>query len=157
MATAPRITIVNDIGTTVASWNCGTVQAANYSNVLTILVWNNKGESTAVSDLKDASITTVDIDGGTSSDVVQGKWVQVNVPSMDGDSTWTAIGGSTVKYIRADGLGAAAGNVIRGTANDGSVLNSKTNYATCRLKVYVPINATPGTKMWKTRLNGYYV
>lgn len=159
MATAPRITIINDTGAIVASWNCGTVQASNYSSILTIKVWNNKGGSTAVSDLKDASITTVDIDGGQSSDVVAGQWVQVNVPKMDGrDDVWTQIGGSKTKSIRADGLGSAVGNVIRGDANDGAdtEVNAK-NYATCRLKVHVPLNATPGTKMWKTRLNGYYV
>lgn len=155
---APNITIVNDSDITVASWDCGTVQANSDSAILTIRVWNNRGGSTALSDLKDASITTLDIDGGSSSDVVAGKWVQVNVPNLDGNTTtWTAVGGSTVKFIRADSLTSADGNVIRGTANDGTVVNSAANYATCRLKAHVPLNATPGTKTWKTRLNGYYV
>jgi putative cofactor-binding repeat protein len=155
---APSITIVNDSDITVASWDCGTVQANSDSTILTILVWNNRGGSTALSDLKDVSITTLDIDGGSSSDVVAGKWVQANVPGIDGNNTtWTAIGGTTVKYLRADALAAADGNVIRGIANDGTFTNSKSNYCTCRLKAHVPLNATPGTKVWKTRINGYYV
>lgn len=155
---APSITIVNDSDVTVASWDCGTVQANSDSAILTILVWNNRGGSAALSDLKDASITTLDIDGGSSSDVVAGHWVQVNVPGIDGDmTTWTSIGGATVKYLRADSLTSADGNVIRGVANDGTVANGKANYCTCRLKAHVPLNATPGTKTWKTRLNGYYV
>jgi putative cofactor-binding repeat protein len=155
---APSITIVNDSDITVASWDCGTVQANSDSTILTILVWNNRGGSTALSDLKDVSITTLDIDGGSSSDVVAGKWVQANVPGIDGNNTtWTAIGGTTVKYLRADALAAADGNVIRGIANDGTFTNAKSNYCTCRLKAHVPLNATPGTKVWKTRINGYYV
>lgn len=153
---APIITIVNKAGTTIANWDCGTVQANNDSATLEILIWNNKGNSTAVSDLKDASLTTLDIDGGISSDVVQGKWVQVHVPSMDNEGTWTQIGGSTLKYIRADGCNSSDGYVIKGGANDGSS-SATTNFSTCNLKVHVPLNATPGVKTWKTRLNGYYV
>lgn len=155
---APIITILNDSEVTVASWDAGTVQADHDSSVLTLRVWNNKGGSTAVSDLKDVSITTLDTDGGTSTDVVVGKWVRVNVPALDGSSTsWTSIGGATVKNVRADGLTSAAGYVIRGTTNDGTLTGATPNYATIRLKVHVPLNATPGTKVWKTRLNGYYV
>lgn len=155
---APIITIVNDADMTIANWDCGTVQANNDSAILTVRIWNNKGQSSAVSDLKDASLTTLDIDGGVSSDVVSGKWVYVNAPQVDGnESTWTQVGGATLKYIRADGLNSSDGYTIRGTANDGNLTNSKANYATCRLKVHVPLNATPGVKTWKTRLNGYYV
>ena len=132
---APVITVEkNDTGTTVASWDAGTVQANNDSDIFTIVIWNNKGNTTsAVSDLKDASITTLDMDGGTSSDVVAGKWVQINVPAIDGTDTtvatnWSAIGGATMKYIRADGLPASAGSVIRGTTNDGNSEISLTSH-----------------------------
>lgn len=156
---APIITILNNSEVTVASWDAGTVQADKDSSVLTLRIWNNKGNNTTpVSDLKDCSITTLDTDGGTSSDVVAQKWVRINVPEVDGNSTtWTAIGGGDVKYIRADGISSTAGYVIQGTTNDGTLTNSKPNYCTVSLKVHVPLNATPGTKVWKTRLNGYYV
>lgn len=155
---APSITVVTDADATVASWDAGTVQANNSSAVLSLVIWNNRGGTSALSDLKDASITTLDVDGGSSSDVVSGKWVQVNVPSIDGSTTvWSQIGGDTVKYLRADGLTSSDGSVIRGTANDGSITGSKVNYCKVNMKAVVPLNATPGTKNWKTRLNGYYV
>ena len=155
---APIITIVNNADVTVATWDCGTVQANNDSSILEISIWNNRGGNVAVSDLRDASLTTLDIDGGSSSDIVAGKWVQVNVPAMDGNNnTWTAIGGSTIKYLRADSLNSSAGYVINGTANDGIKANSSANVCTARLKVHVPLNAMPGSRTWKTRLNGSYV
>ena len=155
---APSITIVNEFDTTIASWDCGTVQANTDSGILTMTIWNNRGGGTATSDLKDVSITALDVDGGSTTDVVAGKWTQVNVPAVDGNSTtWTAVGGSTTKMLRADGLASSDGSVIRGTVNDGSLASSKPNYVTCRLKVHVPLNAQPGTKDWKMRLNGYYV
>jgi hypothetical protein len=74
-------------------------------------------------------------------------------------TVWTAVGGTTTKMIRADGLNSADGNVIKGTTNDGvaATAASKANYATVNLKVSVPINATPNTYNFKTRINGYYV
>ena len=155
---APSITVVNDVDAAISNWDCGTVQANFDSPILEIKIWNNRGGSNALSDLKDVSITTLDIDGGASTDVVAGKWVQVNAPEIDGDlTTWTAIGGTTTKQLRADGLLASDGAVIRGVANDGTYANSKVNYCTLRLKAHVPLNAQPGGKTWKTRLNGYYV
>lgn len=155
---APSITIVNDSDQTVANWDAGTVQANNDSAVLTILIWNNRGGGSALSDLKECTITSLDIDGGASSDTVAGKWVQVNVPSIDGNqTTWTQIGGATTKNLRADGVQAADGFIIKGTTNDGSKANAKPNYCTARLKIHVPLNANPGTKSFKMRINGYYV
>lgn len=153
---APIITIWNTDGQQVASWDCGTVQANNYSAVLSLKIWNNKSGASDVSDLQGVSITTLDIDGGSSSDVVAGKWVQVNVPAMDGENVWSSIGGTTVKSLRADALSGDSGYIIRGTQNDGTS-NATTNYCTVNLKAHVPLNATPGTKTWKTRINGYYV
>jgi hypothetical protein len=156
-SSAPDITIVNDSDVLISNWDVGTVQANTDSNILKALIWNNKGGSNALSDLRDVTITSLDTDGGTSSDVVAGKWVQINVPKMDGNqTTWAAIGGSTTRSLRSDALSASDGAVIRGTANDGSTTNSTANYCTIRLKVHVPLNAMPGTKNWKMRINGYY-
>lgn len=155
---APSITVVNDLDQTVANWDAGTVQANNDSAILTLLIWNNRGGQTALSDLKECTITSLDIDGGSSSDVVSGKWVNVNVPSIDGNqTTWTQVGGATTKSLRADGVQAQDGFIIKGTTNDGNKNNSKPNYCTARLKVHVPLNATAGTKTYKLRINGYYV
>ena len=108
----------------------------------------------------DVSITSLDVDGGASSDIVAGKWVRINCPTVDGNaSTWTQVGGSTVKFLRAVGVAAADGNIIKGTVNDGiaNTIGSKVNYTEINIKVHVPLNAVPGTKSWKMRLTGYYV
>ena len=155
---APSISIVNEQDQTIANWDAGTIQANNDSTVLTMRVWNNRGGGTAVSDLKECTVTSLDTDGGASSDVVSGRWIQVNVNSVDGNTTtWTQVGGTTTKSIRADGVPVSDGYIIKGTTNDGSTNNSKTNYCTIRVKIHVPLNATPGTKTCKLRINGYYV
>lgn len=157
---APSITVVNaSSNTTQTNWSCGVVKANNSSAVLTIQIWNNRGGSTALADLRDASITALDIDGGNSSDPVANKWLHVNVPQMDGTSAWTAIGGTTTKFIRGDSVSASEGNIIKGTINDGNAgtTASKANYTTVNLRVDVPVNATPNTYNFKTRINGYYV
>ena len=157
---APSITVVNaSSNTTQTNWSCGVVKANNSSAVLTIQIWNNRGGTVALADLRDASITALDIDGGNSSDPVANKWLHVNVPEMDGTSSWTAIGGTTTKFIRGDGVSSSEGNIIKGTINDGNAgtTASKANFTTVNLRVDVPVNATPNTYNFKTRINGYYV
>ena len=51
---APSITVVDTSDRTVTTWDNGTVQAQNYSAVLSIRVWNNRGGAVTLSDLKDA-------------------------------------------------------------------------------------------------------
>jgi hypothetical protein len=157
---APSITVVNAAtNTTIPNWSVGVVKANNSSTVLSIQIWNNRGGSTDLADLRDASITSLDIDGGNSSDPVANKWLHVNVPEMDGASSWTPVGGTSTKFIRGDTVTATEGNIIKGTANDGnaSTTASKVNYTTVNLRVDVPVNATPNTYNFKTRINGYYV
>ena len=154
---APSLTVVDSTDRTVTIWDAGVVMANNESAVLAVTIWNNRAGTTNLSDLKEANITTLDPDGGAVSDVVANKWVRVNVPVLDGSSTvWTPVGGSVVKLIRADGCTAADGFVIKGTANDGTLTNARTNYATVNLKHKVPAGATTGIRDFKTRINGYY-
>lgn len=158
MATAPIVTVVTDTDQTVSNWDVGTIQANNDSAVLTVRIWNNRGGASAVSDLKDCNITSLDVDGGSTSDVITGKWMNINVQSIDGNTTtWTQVGGTVTKALRADGVTAADGNIIRGTTNDGNANNSKVNYCTVKMKLHVPLNATSGARSWKMRINGYYV
>lgn len=156
---APSITVVDTSDKTITTWDNGTVQSQNYSAVLTMRIWNNRGGSVALSNLCDVTITALDTDGGTTSDVVTGKWTQINCPSIDGNTTsYTAVGGSTVRYLRADGCSSADGYTIKGTVNDGnaSTSASKANYATVNVRTAVPLSASPGTREWKLRINGYY-
>lgn len=155
---APSITVVNSKDETINTWDAGVIQANNESAVLQIYVWNNRNGSTALSDLQSANITALDIDGGSNSDVVAGKWVKVNVPSVDGNkTTWTPVGGSDTKDLK--GTNVTSGNTIKGSTNNGSKddPDAKGNYCEVNLKVVVPVNATPGTKSFKMRINGYYV
>ena len=145
----------------VGTYDWGTIKAQTPTPVLTIQVWNNKNGKDDVSDLKEPQIEVLDSNGLTAdTDVPKFKWVQVNIPSVDGNnSTWTQVGGSTVKFLRAVGVAAADGNIIKGTVNDGiaNTIGSKVNYTEINIKVHVPLNAVPGTKSWKMRLTGYYV
>ena len=79
---APSITVVNaSTNTTQTNWSVGVVKANNDSSVLQILIWNNRGGSTDLADLRDASITSLDTDGGAASDPVANKWLKVNARS----------------------------------------------------------------------------
>ena len=157
---APSITIMDESDRSVTNWDAGVVQASNESAVFSIYVWNNRNGSTAISDLKDVTITALDIDGSSNGELVAGKWVRVNVPKVDGNvSTWTPVGGSDGKHLQAEAVTAASDFTIKGTINDGNknTTSSKQNYCKVNLKVVVPVNATPGTKTYKIRVNGYYV
>lgn len=155
---APSLTVVDTNDRPVTSWDNGVVQANNEGPVLTIIIWNNRGGEVSVADLKDANITTLDIDGRAISEVVQGKWTRVNVPSTDEDDTvWTPIGGTTAKMLRADGLEEIDGFTIKGVANDGNIHNATENYCTIHLKTRVPAGVSAGIRDWKLRISGYFV
>lgn len=157
---APSITIMDESDRSVINWDAGVVQASNESAVFSIYVWNNRNGSTAISDLKDVTITALDIDGSSNGELVAGKWVRANVPKVDGNvTTWTPVGGSDGKHLQAEAITTASDFTIKGTVNDGNknTTSSKQNYCKVNLKVVVPVNATPGTKTYKIRVNGYYV
>lgn len=139
----------------VSTWNVGTVQAQVPSAELTVNIWNNKGGGSAVSDLRDCSITVLDSNGSTANeDVARDKWVEINSQAVDGNTTtWTAIGGTTTKAVKANT--GVDENTIKGTANAGTTTNSE-NCATVKFRVNAPINSEPGTKNFKIRLTGYY-
>lgn len=151
----PIIRIYDESHTNIiSSWNAGTVRAQEPSAALNINIWNNKGGDTSVSDLKECTLGVYDADGGSTGDVSTGKWVQVNIPSVDGDgTTWTAIGANTTKKIRANGI--ATDYTISGVANNGTA-TATTNYCSMKLRINAPINSEPGNKEFRVRLTGYY-
>lgn len=152
----PIISLYDSTHASVVSiWNVGTVKAQVPSPVLTVNIWNNKGGSTDVSDLKDCSMSVYDASGTTYvDDVAADKWVEINVPSIDGNtSTWTKIGGLTSKDVRANS--GVTDNSIKGTANSGTASDTE-NFATVNLRINAPINSVPGNKTFKVRLTGYY-
>lgn len=154
---APSLTVVDSSDRTVTNWDNGVVQANSEGAILSLIVWNNRGGAVALSDLKEANITALDVDGRAITEVVTNKWVRVNVPSIDGSTNvWTPVGGSIAKSLRADGVDPTDGFVIKGEANDGSLENSKNNYCTVNLKTKVPAGVEAGIRDWKMRIQGYF-
>ena len=131
----PNIAIYNaDNSNLVSIWNVGTVKAQTPSAVFTVNIWNNKGNT-------------------ANTEVPKNKWVEINVPSVDGNnSTWTAIGGSTIKNIKAAGQTDFS---ISGAINNGNITDTS-NFCTCSFRINAPINSTPGTKDFNIRLTGYF-
>ena len=119
-------------------WKIGTINAGDTSPHLGVLLWNNRGGTSAVSDMNDCTLTTVDTQGGSNSPVVTGKWVSTKVVSMS-EVNFTAIGGnqSTTK-IKASGQ---EDGTITGAVNDGTKENSKANFAEFILQATPPLNA----------------
>ena len=157
MASGPMIALYNEDHTElVSTWNAGTVKADEPSEVLTVNIWNNKGGTSDVSDLKDCVISVYDDNGSTQvEDVAKDMWVQINVESIDGSQEeWTKIGGESSKYIRAND-DSITDFTIKGVKNNGTV-SATSNYCTARFQIVAPINSNPGTKVFKIRLTGYY-
>lgn len=140
------------------TWNLNTIQSQQTSSVLTVYVWNNKNGSAQVSHLKNAYVTVVDDNGETSDgEVAKNKWVQVNIPSIDGDeTTFVPIGGGVTRGIRGGG-GLTENTLEAGTVTeDGTYdLNKK---CVCKLNFIVvpPPNSTPGEKRFKIRIGGWF-
>lgn len=153
----PQISIYDATNTyLVNTWDVGTLKAQKPSDVLTINIWNNKGGITSVSDLKEVSFMVLDGTGDTANgDVAKDQWVQINVPSVDGNSDiWTPIGGSITKDIKANS--GMTEYTISGSANDGNAANSPQNVATINLRIVAPANSNPGDKSFRARIVGYF-
>ena len=153
----PIFQVYESGGTTVAtSHSFGQVKAGNDSAVYTVEVWNNKGGSSPVSDVIEATVTVTDASGGNTGDVVTGKYMNVNV---NGE---TASGGTTKAPIRAAAYTSASdsggGGKFDGTVPAGTTAATATaNCGIMQFKIVLPNNATSGKKTGKIRFEGYYV
>lgn len=153
----PLIGIYNESNTALqATWDVGIVRAQTPSDELTINIWNNRTGAVDVSDLRDPMIAVLDANGLTSDTAVpKDKWVQVNVESVDGDTTtWTPIGGTTTKTLRANY--GVTDDIIKGTVNNGDPLLFPQNVCTTKLRIVAPLNSIPGDFSFKVRLTGYF-
>lgn len=126
----------------ITSYDVGVVDAGSVTTDTTFLIFNNKGGSTAVSDMTNVTVTTKDSAGGNTGEFIANKWVEVKCPAM-GDVTFTPVGGTTTKAIKAKGASVASG-VIKGSVNDGTSANAQDNYAEIIVHVNVPALATAG-------------
>jgi hypothetical protein len=153
----PVISIYNADNTAYqTTWDVGIIRAQQPSNILTINIWNNFNGATDVSDLREPIISVLDSNGLTSdTPVPKDKWVQVNVPSVDGDnSTWTPIGGTTTKMLRANGN--VTEDIIKGTTNNADPILYPQNVCTTNLRIKAPLNSLPGDFTFKIRLTAYF-
>ena len=154
----PKITLYDSNNTApVGTHDFGNIKAQVPSNVLAINIWNNKDGQDAVSDLREPEIEVLDINGLTAdTDVPRDKWVQVNVPAIDGDdTTFVAIGGDVTKKIRANN-NVSTEYIIKGTPNTGDPVLNPENVCSVKFRLVAPINSTPGNKAFKIRIVGYY-
>lgn len=134
-------------------FDIGIVDAGSVSPDTTMFIWNNKAGESDVSDMTSCTITTKDVSGGNSGEIITNTWIRVRVDSMQ-ESTFTPIGGATTKEIKA--AGAPAGT-IKGTSNDGVAENSAMNFAKVTLHANVPQIATAGNFDFITRVSYQYI
>ena len=141
----------NDLSV-VSKWSMGKIKAGTAAPERTILVWNNKGGTTAVSAMQDVQITTTD-GAGDTLDAVADKWVKVRCIS-DGidEAVASEIGGATTHTITAYNQ---QPGVISGQVNDGLVSNRE-NFAKLVLSCLPPLDVPAGLRSLKTRIIYYY-
>lgn len=180
----------------VTNFDMGVVDAGTVSKEFEFILWNNKRipgsnnpttnkeyGATDISDVEDLTITTKDITGGTSSEVVTNRWIAVNVP--DKDSQWLRVGYDTVtkndvrlsvestgtteyKYDGDMSVTNSTPNTgdhtsvngrvsLLGVANDGTLLKSKGNFIRLKFRAEVPGTATAGIKQFLVRASYKYV
>lgn len=134
-------------------WEIGTVDAGNTSKNDTFLIWNNRGGSSAMSNAEECTLTTKDIAGGDTGELVTEKWIWAKVDTM-GETGYSAIGGATTKAIKAGGT--APAGTISGAANDGTVAASANNFAQVTLQARPSVTATAGNVDFLLRLTYLY-
>ncbi len=115
-----QITVGNPI-------NLGSISAGQEGSPVEIHLWNNKGGSSTLPDMKEVKITTVTVNGYYSGDTVaNGKEVventEVELKLKDFTDTYAPIGGVTMKTLGHDILGSklAAPGQPTGTPGSGS-------------------------------------
>lgn len=159
----PVVSFFNaDSSAAVERWDIGEVDANTESPTLNVVVWNNKGGAEVVSDMQDVSVTCLDGTGGDTAKMIVERWMKAMIDTTadlgtDGvTKKFTAIGGVDSRPVRAQGLIAADGNLIKGTANDGLMASSLTNHAKATFKVGVPLNAPAGKHDFRIRIQYFY-
>ena len=144
-----------DNSAVVDRWDIGEINAKSDSPVLAVSAWNNRAGATDVSDMRDVSITVFDKTGGDTTPLVVGKWLKCQMPTGT-TAAFTPIGGATVLPVRAEGLLPADGNVIKGTANDGTLENAKANYSLMNFMFSIPMNAPEGLHEFLVHMEFFY-
>ncbi|MFF2090189.1 hypothetical protein [Paenibacillus sp. NPDC058174] len=147
----PQISWMNETNTdSIKNWDIGTVDAGSQSSSKTFLIWNNRGGSTAVKNAETCTITTKDIAGGDTGDLVTEKWIKVRVDTMS-EIGFTGVGGTATRAVKAGG--SAPAGVISGAINDGVMENSPSNFAKVTAYAIPSVTATAGKLDFLLRLS----
>lgn len=158
----PVVTFFNaDSSSAVERWDIGEVDANSESPTLEVVVWNNKGGTEDVSNMQDVSVTCLDGTGGDQAKMITERWMKVLVDTTaekDAGNVkkFSAIGGVDARPVRAQGITAADGNLIRGTANEGLMDEAADNHSKMTFKVGVPLNAPAGQHDFRIRVQYFY-
>lgn len=153
---APIVSWYNTDNTSqVTQWDIGTVDAGSVSTAFGVLIWNNRGNSTAVSDMTNTTITTKDSAGGNTGELVTNTWIEAKVNSL-AEANFSPMGGTVTRDLKADDSNVTSG-IIKGTANDGTKTNAKGNFCDVSLRANVPPTATAGLVNFLTRVSYQYV
>lgn len=148
----PIVTFYNEDNTAeVTSWDLGELNANSVSPSLKLNIWNNRAGTEDVSDMKEVSVTCLDGDLDYNGEVVVNQWM--NVKMLDDSDSFTPVGGTTTKSIKAAGQ---TDNTIKGTANDGTLENSTDNFVPLEVKLIIPMNSTAGLHNFNFRCQYFY-
>jgi hypothetical protein len=143
-----------DNTTPFASWEVGQHDTGTVTADETVLIWNNKAGGVTISDAENCIVTTKDLSGGNTGDVVVDTWVETKCVAA-GNTSFIPIGGLSTNSIRAAGASAGSG-VIKGTSNVGSLTDTD-NYAQILLHLNIPVTGNPGTYSLLLRLGYSFV
>lgn len=143
-----------DNNTQVTQWDIGTVDAGSISTPKDILVWNNRGGTTALSDMTATTITTKDNAGGNTGELVVNTWIECKVISKN-EASYFPMGGTVTRDLKAQDA-AVANGIIKGSANDGSI-SATANFCRISLRANVLPTATAGLVSFLTRISYQYV
>lgn len=146
----------HDNSAEVLNWDLSVVDAGTISPEYNFLIWNNRGGSSNVSDMTSCTITTKDVLGGNTGEVVENKWIEAKCISLAvPDTEFTPIGGTAEHPIGASG--GVDNFVISGAANNGIKDNSLANFAEIVVRANVPALATSGQKNFLLRVIYHYI
>ena len=172
---ATKAVTVADIASvaTASSWPIGTVDADGADKaVTTFLIWNNKGGSSAASDMEDCTLTVVDASKGNTgagncTELLGGgsdptRWIQARCDSA-ATIAFTQVGSFAPATIESGAIAIKANsvgsNIIKGDVNDGNfaTVASADNFSINTLKVNVPVSASAGAVSGFVRVAYRYV
>jgi hypothetical protein len=148
---APVITFTDSTSSIISSLSFGNVDASSTSAVAEILVWNNKGGGSTLSNATSVTLTSKTYNGLDTGDTIPNG--QQIVSSLllgeqcvsQGDSGYTQVGGPTTAPIGSSAGG--TGTILGRAGGDAAFIN---------LTMTAPSNVTAGPAAFLIRVSYVY-